>query len=88
MLCCAGADAVVELEAELTVLLADLEELAAAVDEADWLEEPLEAWDTRVDERESGVVGIMIPGIVVAMLNSAVGWIAGRFVCVGMWREL
>jgi len=88
VLCCAGADAVVEVDAEFMVLLTGLDALEDAADTADWLEERLEACDARVEERESGVVGSMIPGIVVAMLNSAVGWIAGRFVCVGMTREL
>lgn len=78
----------VEVDAEFMVLLAALDALEDAVDEVDWLEERLVACDARVEERESGVVGRMIPEIVVAMLNSAVGWIAGRFVCVGMTREL
>lgn len=82
------ADAVVEADAEFTVLLADLDALEDAVDKADWLETRLEACDARVEDRESGVVGSMMPEIVVAMLNSAVGRIAGRSVCVGMTREL
>lgn len=88
MLCCAGADAVVEVDADFAVLLAALDALEDAADVADWLEERLEDCDARVEERESGVVGSIIPGIVVAILNSAVGWIAGRFVCVGITREL
>lgn len=77
-----------EVDAEFTVLLTALDALEDAVDEADWLEDELEACDASVEECESGVVGSMISGTVVAMLNSAVGWIAGRFVCVGTTREL
>jgi hypothetical protein len=88
VLCCAGADAVAEADAGLMVLLAALDALEDAADAVDWLEERLEACEARVEERENGVVGSMMPEIVVAILNSAVGWIAGRLVCVGTTREL
>lgn len=89
VLCCAGAELAAEGATDegatlLNVALAALDALAADLETLDAAAEDAAADDDAaiIDE------GRMTPEIVVAMLNAAVGAIAGRLVCVGITRPV